>query len=99
MADVIWSEQDLEDLDATCLFIARDAPTAAKMFAYKAFEASDLLQEFPLMGRIVPELNQANLRELILGNYRLIYTFDPKKDQAAVLTLLHGARLFPRDDF
>ena len=99
MAELIWTEQALEDLDATCLYIARDAPTASKMFAYKAFEASDLLQEFPLMGRIVPELDQANIRELLLGHYRLIYSFDPKRDQVAVLTLLHGARMFPIDDF
>jgi len=97
LAEVVWTEQALEDLDAICRFIARDALSAAKLFAFKTFEASDALAEFPQMGRMVPELKDQSLRELILGQYRLIYRHDPTLHRVAILTLLHGARRFPSE--
>jgi len=51
------------------------------------------------MGRCVPELNQAHIREMLLGHYRLIYSYDPNEHQVAILALLHGARMFPIDEF
>ena len=43
------------------------------------------------MGRIVPELDELNVRELILSNYRLVYRIHAEKIQ--ILRLIHGARL------
>ena len=55
MAEVRWTPQGLEDLEAICLFIARDAPPFAAVFAQQAFYATDRLVDFPESGRIVPE--------------------------------------------
>ena len=71
MAEVKWTPQALDDLEAICLFIARDAPPVAAVFAQGAFDATDRLANFPESGRIVPEMNDPNFREIILGNYRL----------------------------
>lgn len=57
--------QALEDLEAICLFIARDAPQIAAVFAGRAFRATDRLADFPYSGRIVPELNMEHIREII----------------------------------
>ena len=48
MARVNWTTQALEDLDALCLFIARDAPRYAELLAGRMFEAADVLGEFPM---------------------------------------------------
>ena len=91
MATVRWSEQALDDLDAVCLFIARDSPLAAEMFARRSVEAAQSLERFPQSGRVVPELGQPDIRELVVGSYRLIYSL--VGEQVFVLTLHHGARL------
>jgi plasmid stabilization system protein ParE len=50
------------------------------------------LPKQPLSGRVVPELNNENLRELIFRNYRIIYEIIPDK-QINILTIHHHARL------
>jgi plasmid stabilization system protein ParE len=78
-------------LDAICLFIARDWPQAAELFARHAFETAERLESFPRSGRVVPELSRPDVRELIVGSYRMIYHL--AGDEASILTLHHGARL------
>ena len=91
MAQVRWTPQALDDLDAICLFIARDAPQVAAVFADRAFQIADRLASYPRSGRLVPELEVENIREIILGNYRLIYRI--KELEVQILTVHHGARL------
>jgi len=70
MAEVKWTLQALDDLESICLFIGRDSPQAAAVFAQRAFRSTDPLVNFPRLGRVVPELEIENIREIILGNYR-----------------------------
>lgn len=91
MVKVSWTDQALEDLESICLFIARDAPRYAEIFADRAFVATERLGQFPLSGRIVPEIGREDIREIILGNYRIIYRVLP--DEVEVLAVHHGARL------
>lgn len=95
MASVSWTDQALEDLDAVCLFIARDAPQLASVFASQAFEATDQLVDFPEIGRIVPEFGDPSIREILVYSYRLIYRI--VGDHIHVLTIHHGARLLGRE--
>ena len=89
MAEVRWTLQALDDLEVICLFIARDAPPVAAVFAQRAFDATDRLAEFPRSGRTVPELNNPDFREIILGNYRLT-EFDPGMFRFLRYTTLPG---------
>jgi plasmid stabilization system protein ParE len=57
------------------------------------FDAVDRLETFPLSGRVVPELNDDNTREVIVGSYRVIY--DVSEETIRILSVLHGARNFP----
>jgi len=91
MAQVKWTPQALDDLEAICLFIARDAPQIAAVFADRAFRATGHLASFPRSGRTVPELDREDIRETILGNYRLIYRI--LEDEVQIITVHHGARL------
>jgi toxin ParE1/3/4 len=66
------------------------------VFAQKAFDATDRLADFPESGRIVPEMNDPNFREIILSNYRLIYRL--RSGDVQIVTVHHGARkLDPAD--
>ena len=90
MAQVTWTTQALVDLDAVCLFIARDAPRYAELFAERVFRTTDRLAEFPRSGRVVPEIGREDIRELIVQDYRVIYRVI--SDEVEILTVHHGAR-------
>ena len=64
---------------------------AAELFARSVFETTDRLEAFPQSGREVPETGRADIRELIVGNYRVIYQL--LDEDAVILTVHHGARL------
>ncbi|HLH22915.1 MAG TPA: type II toxin-antitoxin system RelE/ParE family toxin [Chloroflexota bacterium] len=91
MARVTWTDQALDDLDSICLFIARDAPRYAELFAGRVFRATEWLAQFPQSGRVVPELGRSDIREVVVQNYRVIYRLLP--DEVQSLTVHHGARL------
>ena len=65
MAEIKWTPQALDDLDAICLFIARDAPGVAGIFADRAFCATDRIGDHPQLRRVVPELGLEEIREII----------------------------------
>ena len=91
MAQVRWTPQAADDLDAIAEFIARDAPHVAGLLVADILQAVDRLIDFPQSGRMVPEIGAKSIRELILGNYRIIYRL--RDEMAEVLTVHHGARL------
>lgn len=73
MARVAWTPQALDDLEAICRYIERDSPQMAKLLVQRAFALVERLEGFPRMGRMVPEVERDELRELILFGYRIIY--------------------------
>lgn len=91
MAEVRWTPQAAEDLDAIANRIAEDSPTYARLFVMDVFTAVDRTARFPQSGRIVPETQDPSVRETVLGNYRIIYRLKPTTIE--VLTIYHGARL------
>jgi len=91
MAEVRWTGQAADDLESIVSFIARDSPHYASHFATRMLEVVERLEPFPKSGRIVPELDDPEIREIIHGNYRII---DRVRDGATeLLTILHGARM------
>lgn len=79
MADqvVIWSPEALEDVDDIAGYIARDSVFYAAAVVEKMLAAASGLNQFPQSGRIVPELNQPDIRERFVYSYRLIYRIEP----------------------
>jgi plasmid stabilization system protein ParE len=57
----------------------------------RIFDANERLAEFPESGRIVPEVGRSEVREVVVGEYRLMYQLLP--EEVEVLTVIHGARL------
>jgi len=91
MAPVRWTPQAADDLEAIAAFIARDSPHFAGLFVADILQVVDRLADFPESGRIVPEIGEKSIREIILGSYRIIYRL--RRDAVEILTVHHGARL------
>ena len=72
MARLNWTDQSIDDLDNIAEFIARDSIKYSKLTIKKIREAARFLKEYPLLGRSVPQADSDMIRELIIGNYRLI---------------------------
>jgi toxin ParE1/3/4 len=93
---IIWSPLAVERTAEIAEYISRDNPTAAKKWIDAIFSKVLQLKSFPESGRIVPEINNKNFRELIYGNYRIIYRLE--KIQVSILTIRHGKQILPLDE-
>ena len=92
MVNIKWTPQSLDDIESIANFIARDSDYHAQIFTTKVFKAVEHLKIFPESGRIVPELNRKEIREVIFGNYRIIYR-TKGNNVVEILTVYHSARL------
>lgn len=70
---LVFSESARRDLVEIARFIAADNPEAADRWVGRLRRRAKLLRRMPLAGRQVPELDQEGIRELVEGNYRIIY--------------------------
>lgn len=92
MAQIIWTKIALEDIQSIYDYIARDSIFYAEKYIDKIVDRVDILLENENLGRIVPEFENFKLRELIEGNYRIIYHLS-ESDIIAILRVHHPARL------
>ena len=90
---VVWSPLALERVNDIADYMAETSVEAAKVWLGDIFGAVDRLQEFPESGRVVPEVNRPNIRELVFKNYRVIYRVERK--QVSILTVRHGKQRLP----
>jgi toxin ParE1/3/4 len=96
LAQVVWSEQAIDQLADACQFIARSSPRYAEIFAQRVSRAVDSLKQFPLSGRVILEVGNRLVREIAAQNYRVMYPL--VGDQVQILFVHHGARRFPKVD-
>ena len=93
MTVVRWTTQAVEDLRSIRLFIERDSPRYGRLVAERLFDATLRLEQFPRSGRMIPEVGREEYRELVVGEYRIVYRLD--EDAAVLLTVFRSSRLFP----
>jgi addiction module RelE/StbE family toxin len=92
VAEIRWTDQALFDIENIAEFIAKDSEVYARIQVERFFEEVEILESFPFSGRVVPELKNKSIRELILGNYRIIYRVF-SKSTIDILTIHHSSRL------
>jgi len=92
MAEIRWTDQSLADIENIAEFIAKDSERYASIQVERFFDETIILEQFPYAGRIVPEIKNRYVREIILGNYRIIYRIT-SKDIIDILTVHHSSRL------
>ena len=93
---IIWSPLAVDRVSEIAGYIAQDNPVAAENWINTVFKKVEDLKAFPESGRIVPETDNKTIRELIYGNYRIIYRLEEKR--LSVLTVRHGKQVLPVDE-
>jgi len=87
---VAWTETAWRDLERIADYIAEDSPGYAAALVRGVRDRARSLEEMAERGRVVPELEEPAVRELIIGSYRLVYEIEGS--DVYVLGLIHGAR-------
>ncbi len=87
---VAWAETAWRDLERIADYIAEDSPGYAAAFVRRVRDRARSLEEMAERGRVVPELEEPAVRELIVGSYRLVYEIEGA--DVHILGLIHGAR-------
>ncbi len=93
---LIWTELAVEKLEEFLDYIALDKPMAALNWAETIQDSVNNLKEFPQLGREVPEVKRSDIRELVEGNYRIIYRIE--SDRILILTIRHTKQLLKKSD-
>jgi len=89
---VVWTESAKADLKQLVTYIAEDNPSAAERFGLAIIEKIESVGEYPRIGRVVPEENNENLRELPYSPYRLIYEIHDNIRVVYVVRIWHSYR-------
>ncbi len=89
---VEWTAPAKLDLKDVHDYIARDSRYYAQKVSQDIVDKSEKLEYFPGIGRIVPEIEDPNIREIFIYSYRLIY--EVTSGGVQVLALIHGKRNF-----
>jgi toxin ParE1/3/4 len=79
MAEVIWTEPALQEMDAIAEYIALDNPAAASHLIQEVLDKTERLEDFPQSGRIPPELPNSIYREVVVPPCRIFYREDDKR--------------------
>ncbi len=91
MAQIIWTEPALADLNDIAEYIAVDNPAAARKLVANILDKTGRLSRFPKSGRIPPELKGSRYREIIVGPCRIFYRTN--KTKLYILHVMRAERL------
>ncbi len=95
MVKIVWTELSISDLKEIFDYIAEDSTRYASITANKIYQRVQPIIENPYIGRMVPEFSKKSIREIIDGNYRIIYLVK-SKSQVDILRVYHTARLLKK---
>jgi toxin ParE1/3/4 len=93
---IVWSPLAIDRASEIAEYIAQDKPSAAEKWINTIFSKVEQLKSSPKIGRVVPEIRNDQFRELIYGNYRIVYRIE--KTQISILTIRHGKQILPIDE-
>jgi toxin ParE1/3/4 len=93
---VVWTETAINQLQAIREYIDQTSPEYARRMVDRLTRRSKQIGAFPLSGRVVPEFENNQIREVLEGSYRIIYYIKP--DQIDVLAVIHTPRQDLRGD-
>jgi toxin ParE1/3/4 len=79
MAQIIWTEPALDELNEIVEYIALSNPNAAQQLVHTVFNITQRLEQFPDSGRKPPELEMFLYRELIINPCRVFYKTENDK--------------------
>ena len=89
--EVKWSPEATEDLELIAEYIARDSEFYARAVVTEILSVSRDIREFPLIGRVVPEIGDDHIRERFIYSYRIVYRVE--HERILIVAVIHGKRL------
>ena len=88
---VTWSPEAVEDLESIAEYIERDSLFYAQSVVSQILSVSRKIKDFPLIGRVLPEIGDENIRERFIYSYRLVYKIE--QGRILIVAVIHGKRL------
>lgn len=92
---VFWTDTAVKHLSGIYAYIDQNSPQYARRMVDRLTRRSEQISQFPSSGRIVPEFETEQIREVIEGSYRIIYYIKP--DQIDILAVIHGSQQITED--
>lgn len=89
MAEIIWSELAKDHLQEIDSYISKGSPFYSIIFIDKLVDSVEKIGSFPKCGRIVPEFENENLREIFFHQFRIVYLL--QNDIVKIVAIIHGA--------
>ena len=93
MTPIRWSPQAVRDVEAIRDYIAQDSRRYAQLTVDRIITSVERLRAFPQSGRVVPERADPEIREVIVGPFRVVYRY--RSGVVDIATVFRGSRLFP----
>ena len=93
MTPIRWSPQAVRDVEAIRDYIAQDSQRYAQLTVDRIISSVERLRAFPQSGRVVPERADPDIREVMVGPFRVVYRY--RSGVVGIATVFRGARLFP----
>ncbi len=93
---ITWTKLSVEKLEDIADYISIDNQASAKKWVINIQKSVVKLKDFPELGRVVPEIGRNDIRELIEGNYRVIYK--RKGNEIIILTIRNFSQLLIEND-
>lgn len=90
MVKIVWTELAIEDLRSIHEYISKGLKTVGRQTYRQINIEGRTARTQSKAGRVVPEFNIETIRELIEGNYRIIYNMN--QDLIAIVRVHHSAR-------
>lgn len=87
---MIWTPSARADLKAIHDYIAKESPQNAKAVAGEILRKADALDEFPHLGKTIPEINEDSLREISAYTWRILYHL--RQDRIYIIAVVHKRR-------
>jgi toxin ParE1/3/4 len=93
MVEVIWTTRATEEIAHIAEYLEQYSAHYASIIVKKLYNKVGVLRQFPKIGRMIPELQEERYRELIEGNYRIMY--EMLDDEVILIQrVLHSSRYF-----
>jgi len=93
MAAVIWTIKAVEQTEQIGSFIEKDSPFQARRVAQLIIKETRKLKEHARIGKMIPEVQEDQYRELRVFSYRILYRI-LDENRIAIVGVVHGQRLF-----
>jgi len=90
MAQIIWTEPALDNLNDIAEYIAVSNPYAAKQMVENVFGKVQRLEQFPDSGRVPEEISNLNYREVVVNPCRVFYKVE--RDTVYILHVMRQER-------